>query len=135
MPRRSDCPISNALDFVGDKWSLLILRDLIFFNKHSYLEFLNSPEKMATNILSSRLEKLEKDGLIAKRVDPNDRRKKVYELTPAGKDMLPIMLEMIVWSSKYDPNIDTPKKLIKRAKNDRENLITELLARIEGEQN
>ncbi|MEW8212548.1 MAG: helix-turn-helix domain-containing protein, partial [Candidatus Thiodiazotropha taylori] len=72
MPRRSDCPISNALDFVGDKWSLLILRDLIFFNKHSYLEFLNSPEKMATNILSSRLEKLEKDGLIAKRVDPND---------------------------------------------------------------
>lgn len=135
MPRRSDCPISNALDFVGDKWSLLILRDLIFFNKHSYLEFLNSPEKMATNILSSRLEKLEKDGLIAKRVDPNDRRKKVYELTPAGKDMLPIMLEMIVWSSKYDPNIDTPKKLIKRAKNDRENLITDLLARIEGEQN
>ncbi|MCG8017713.1 MAG: helix-turn-helix transcriptional regulator [Candidatus Thiodiazotropha sp. 'RUGA'] len=135
MPRRSDCPISNALDFVGDKWSLLILRDLIFFNKHSYLEFLNSPEKMATNILSSRLEKLEKDGLIAKRVDPNDRRKKVYELTPAGKDMLPIMLEMIVWSSKYDPNIDTPKKLIKRAKNDRENLIRELLARIEGEQN
>ncbi|MCG8038835.1 MAG: helix-turn-helix transcriptional regulator [Candidatus Thiodiazotropha taylori] len=135
MPRRSDCPISNALDFVGDKWSLLILRDLIFFNKHSYLEFLNSPEKMATNILSSRLEKLEKDGLIAKHVDPNDRRKKVYELTPSGKDMLPIMLEMIVWSSKYDPNIDTPKKLIKRAKNDRENLITELLARIESEQN
>ncbi|MCG8038440.1 MAG: helix-turn-helix transcriptional regulator [Candidatus Thiodiazotropha taylori] len=135
MPRRSDCPISNALDFVGDKWSLLILRDLIFFNKHSYLEFLNSPEKMATNILSSRLEKLEKDGLIAKRIDPNDRRKKVYELTPSGKDMLPIILEMIVWSSKYDPNIDTPKKLIKRAKNDRENLITDLLARIEGEQN
>ncbi|MCG8069377.1 MAG: helix-turn-helix transcriptional regulator [Candidatus Thiodiazotropha taylori] len=135
MPRRSDCPISNALDFVGDKWSLLILRDLIFFNKHSYLEFLKSPEKMATNILSSRLEKLEKDGLIAKRVDPNDRRKKVYELTPAGKDMLPIMLEMIVWSSKHDPNIDTPKKLIKRAKNDRENLITDLLARIDGEQN
>ncbi|MCG8083240.1 MAG: transcriptional regulator, partial [Candidatus Thiodiazotropha taylori] len=68
-------------------------------------------------------------------VDPNDRRKKVYELTPAGKDMLPIMLEMIVWSSKHDPNIDTPKKLIKRAKNDRENLITDLLARIEGEHN
>ncbi|MEW8628253.1 MAG: helix-turn-helix domain-containing protein [Candidatus Thiodiazotropha sp.] len=132
MPRRSDCPISNALDFVGDKWSLLILRDLIFFNKHTYLEFLNSPEKMATNILSSRLEKLEKDDLIAKRVDPNDRRKKVYELTPSGKDMLPIMLEMIIWSSKYDPNIDTPKKLIKRAKNDRENLIRDLLASIDG---
>ncbi|MCU7842442.1 MAG: helix-turn-helix transcriptional regulator [Candidatus Thiodiazotropha sp. (ex Monitilora ramsayi)] len=132
MPRRSDCPISNVLDFVGDKWSLLILRDLIFFNKHSYSEFLNSPEKMATNILSSRLEKLEKGGLIAKHVDMNDKRKKIYVLTQLGKDMLPIMLEMVIWSSKHDPNINTPEQLIKRAKNDRENLINDLLVRTES---
>lgn len=127
MSRRSDCPISNVLDFVGDKWSLLILRDLIFFNKHSYSEFLNAPERMATNILSSRLEKLEQDGLIAKQVDVNDKRKKVYKLTQMGKDMLPIILEMVVWSSKHDPNINTPEQVVNRAINDRENLINDLL--------
>lgn len=129
MPRRSDCPISNVLDFVGDKWSLLILRDLLFFGKHSYKEFLNSPEKIATNILSNRLEKLEKDGLIAKRVDDKDKRKKVYALTQMGKDMLPIMLEMMIWSSKHDPNTNAPTQVITRAKNDREDLIKDLLAR------
>ncbi|MCU7844238.1 MAG: helix-turn-helix transcriptional regulator [Candidatus Thiodiazotropha sp. (ex Monitilora ramsayi)] len=132
MPRRSDCPISNVLDFVGDKWSLLILRDLVFFNKHSYSEFLNSPEKMATNILSSRLERLENDGLIAKKVDVEDKRKNVYTLTQLGRDMLPIMLEMMIWSSKHDPNTNAPEQLIKRAKNDRENLINDLLGRIES---
>ena len=132
MPRRSDCPISNVLDFVGDKWSLLILRDLVFFNKHSYSEFLNSPEKMASNILSSRLERLENDGLIAKKVDVEDKRKKVYTLTQLGRDMLPIMLEMMIWSSKHDPNTNAPEQLIKRAKNDRENLINDLLGRIES---
>ena len=129
MASRSDCPIANVLDFVGDKWSLLILRDLIFFNKHSYLEFLNAPEKMATNILSSRLEKLEKDGLIVKKVDETDKRRKVYELTEMGKDMLPIILEMMIWSAKYNPSLNIPQQVIRRAKHDRENLITDLLAR------
>ncbi len=132
MPRRSDCPISNALDFVGDKWSLLILRDLIFFGKQSYSELKNSDERMATNILSSRLEKLENDGLITRQVDINDKRKKVYAVTEAGKDMLPIMLEMIVWGSKYDPDTNAPQQLVKRVKNDRENLINDLLKRVKS---
>ncbi len=129
MPRRSDCPISNVLDFVGDKWSLLILRDLIFFGKSSYSELKNSDENMATNILSSRLERLEKDGLISKQTDSNDKRKKVYAPTQAGKDMLPIMLEMLIWSSKYDPDTNAPKRVIDRAKNDREKLMSDLLSR------
>lgn len=132
MPRRSDCPISNVLDLVGDKWSLLIIRDLIFFGKHSYSELKNSDERMATNILSSRLERLEKDGLITKQTDINDKRKKVYALTQTGKAMLPIMLEMIIWSSKYAPDTNIPEQLVKRAKNDRKNLINDLLERIEG---
>ncbi|WP_226646818.1 winged helix-turn-helix transcriptional regulator [Microbulbifer variabilis] len=132
MTRRSNCPISNVLDFVGDKWSLLILRDLIFFGKRSYSELQNSDERMATNILSSRLERLEKDGLITKRADVNDKRKKVYALTQAGKDMLPIMLEMIIWSGKYDPATNAPEQLIDRAKSDREKLISELLESIES---
>lgn len=87
---------------------------------------------MATNILSSRLERLENDGLIAKKVDVEDKRKNVYTLTQLGRDMLPIMLEMMIWSSKHDPNTNAPEQLIKRAKNDRENLINDLLGRIES---
>ncbi|WDE06645.1 helix-turn-helix transcriptional regulator [Thalassomonas viridans] len=132
MARRSDCPISNVLDFVGDKWSLLILRDLMFFGKHSFSELQNSDEKMATNILSKRLETLEQDDLVSKQTDPSDKRKKVYTLTPKGKDMLPIMLEMMIWSSKHDPNTNAPKLFIERAINDRENLISDLLNKHEN---
>ncbi len=132
MPRRSDCPISNVLDFVGDKWSLLILRDLLFFKKRTYSELQASDERMATNILSSRLVRLEQDGLITKRTDANDRRKRVYALTQAGKDMLPIMLEMIVWSGKYDPSTNASKQMIERIKHDRESLMHDVLGRLEG---
>ena len=87
---------------------------------------------MATNILSSRLERLEKDGLITKQTDRKDRRKKVYALTQEGKDLLPMMLEMIIWSSKNASDTNFPEQLVIRAKNDRKNLITDLLDRIEG---
>ena len=130
--RRSNCPISNVLDHVGDKWSLLILRDLIFFNKNSYSDLKNSDENMATNILSSRLERMEENGLITKQADANDKRKKVYTLTQAGRDMLPILLEMIVWSSKYDAGSDIPAIIIERMEKDRELLITDLNANIKS---
>lgn len=124
--RRSDCPISNVLDLVGDKWSLLILRDLIFFDKHSYSELKNSDENMATNILASRLEQLETHGLIAKQPDPSDKRKKCYTLTESGKDMLPLLLEMIIWSGKYDPNTNAPPALLKSATTDKQGLLQRL---------
>ncbi|ASP38447.1 transcriptional regulator [Bacterioplanes sanyensis] len=132
MPRRSDCPISNVLDHVGDKWSLLILRDLMFFAKHSYSELQNSDERIASNILSARLTQLEKDGLIQKRTDPNDKRKRVYALTKAGKDMLPILLEMIAWSGVHDPNTNAPKTLLQRIRHDRTALIDELRQQSSG---
>jgi len=130
MPKRSNCPIANALDFVGDKWSLLILRDLIFFKKQSYSDLKNSDEAMATNILSSRLEKLESDGLIIKTTDEKDKRKKVYSLTSAGIDMLPILLEMLVWSSKHSTGTDIPPGLVDRIINDRARLIDEFIENI-----
>ncbi|MCF2858320.1 helix-turn-helix transcriptional regulator [Pseudoalteromonas sp. SMS1] len=135
MPTRSQCPISNVLDHVGDKWSLLIIRDLMFFNKHAYSDLQNSDEKMATNILSSRLEKLEGDGLISKRVDPNDKRKKVYRLTPAGVDMLPILIEMIVWSSNHAPDLNIPTELVAKARSDRAGLIQDLTSRLTAQLN
>lgn len=131
MHRRSDCPISNVLDHVGDKWSLLILRDLMLFGKQSYSELQGSEEKMATNILSKRLETLEKDGLINKQIDPSDKRKKVYTVTTKGKDMLPILLEMIIWSGKYDSDADIPKGFLEKLISDREQVVSDLLARMQ----
>ncbi|MET2849032.1 helix-turn-helix domain-containing protein [Vibrio owensii] len=131
MSRRSDCPISNVLDIVGDKWSLLVLRDLMFFGKHSFSELQVSEEKVATNILSSRLENLEKEGLVQKQVDPSDKRKKVYSLTQKGKDMLPILLEMMIWSSKYAPETNAPEDFLDRAINDRERLINDVFKRLD----
>ncbi|KZN59822.1 hypothetical protein N473_02600 [Pseudoalteromonas luteoviolacea CPMOR-1] len=130
MTKRSDCPISNVLDIVGDKWSLLIIRDLMFFGKHSYSELQNSEEKMATNILSSRLEKLETHGLINKQPDKKDKRKKVYQLTASGIDLLPILLEMILWSAKHAPELTIPTQLVERAQSDKAGLIDELIANI-----
>lgn len=130
MTRRSDCPISNVLDHVGDKWSLLILRDLMFFDKNTYSELQSSDEKMATNILSSRLERLEKDGLITKQVDASDRRRKVYRLTMAGIDMLPILLDMIAWSCKYEPETNTFPEFYEAMQNDRKKLIQDLTTKL-----
>ncbi len=132
MKRRSDCPISNVLGHVGDKWSLLILRDMMFFEKKTYSELQNSDEKMATNILSSRLERLEKSGLITKQTDANDKRRKVYKLTQAGIDMLPILLEMIAWSSKYRPETNTYPEFYEAIQINRDRLIKDLSAELQA---
>lgn len=94
---RSNCPLTSALDIVGDKWSLLIIRD-IFLGKKTFTEFLKSPEKIATNILSNRLELLINNGLLNVTKLPNDQKTKIYYLTDAGIEMYPIIYEMMQWS-------------------------------------
>ncbi|MEP6848104.1 MAG: helix-turn-helix domain-containing protein, partial [Acidobacteriota bacterium] len=79
--RRSNCPVNFAVETIGDKWSLVILRDIIFWGKRTYGEFLKSDERIATNILAGRLEYLEKEGLISKTHDPADKRKEIYNVT------------------------------------------------------
>src|SRR6185369_8689979 len=100
--RRSNCPVNFAVETLGDKWTLIILRDIIFWGKHTYGEFLKSDEKIATNILANRLEYLEKEGLISKSQDPNDKRKDIYSLTERGIELVPMFIEMIAWSAN-DP--------------------------------
>ena len=97
--RRSDCPVNFAVETLGDKWTLVILRDIIFWGKHTYGEFLKSDEKIATNILANRLEYLEKEGLISKSQDPNDKRKDIYRVTERGIELVPMFIEMIAWSA------------------------------------
>ena len=99
---RSDCPMNFALETFGDSWSLLIVRDIVFWGKRTFGEFLRSKEGIATNILSARLQRLETEGILIKSPDPADKRSDLYSLTQKGLDLIPIMLELGAWSSKYD---------------------------------
>lgn len=103
MHFRSTCPVNLALEIFGDKWTLLIIRDLLFEGKRYYREFLHSEEKIATNILADRLERLEKEGLIVKQQDERHKQKIKYSLTERGIDLLPLMVEVGAWSAKYLP--------------------------------
>ena len=96
--KRSDCPLSCSLDLVGDKWSLLIIRDMMFFGKSTYNEFLESTEGISTNILTDRLIKLSEVGLIS--FSGTAKRKK-YELTKMGQDVKPILESVGVFGMKY----------------------------------
>ena len=128
---RSDCPISNVLDYLGDRWSLLVIRDIAFFGKRAYKELLESSEGIATNILSSRLRNLESSNIIKKKPDPSDRRRYIYSLTESGKDLLPILIEMILWSAKhYSDTLNIPTDLVQKAKDDRDALIGQLMEQI-----
>lgn len=117
--RRSSCPISSALDIFGDKWSLLVMRDLLFRGKTHYGEFHASEEGVATNILADRVERLESAGLIRKRgADPRSG-KRSYVPTAKGMDLIPLLLEMMLWSSKHLPETTTPRALVAELKKDK----------------
>ena len=128
--KRSDCPVSYAMDLVGDKWSLLIIRDLIFYNKRFFKEFRESKEKIATNILSDRLKKLEFAGILMSEVYEKNRSQKVYSLTQKGKDLIPVLVEIMVWSAKYDGDLAVTPEFIEAAKADRDGLIARIRQRL-----
>ncbi|MEO6722340.1 MAG: helix-turn-helix domain-containing protein [Ferruginibacter sp.] len=123
--KRSDCPISCSLDVFGDKWSLLIIRDVMLRGKSSYSEFLTSEEKIASNILVNRLSILEAENILVKEVSPANKSKFVYSLTQKGADLLPIVIEIMDWGAKYNAN--SPRKEIgKKIKRDKAAVIKEL---------
>ena len=109
---RSLCPINLVLEVVGDSWSLLIVRDLMFRGHSSYQAFLRSEEGIATNILADRLLRLEQNGLISKAQDPADARKFIYALTEKGADLAPLLVEMTLFSNRHASRIDMPKEVI-----------------------
>lgn len=118
--KRSDCPISCSLDIWGDKWSLLIVRDLIFFKERTYSDFLKSDEKIATNILAARLQMLEDNGIISKSEHPESKAKVLYKLTSKGIDLLPLMIEINVWADKYLIIPDEQREILKDIKKNKE---------------
>lgn len=106
---RSRCPINIALELFGDRWSLLIIRDALFKGKDSYNGFLASPEKIASNILSDRLLKLETAGILAKQRDPDDARRVRYRLTEKGFALAPVLLEIILWADAHEDTAAPPQ--------------------------
>lgn len=120
IKKRSDCPISNSLDIWGDKWSLLIVRDLMFSHQCTYGDFLKSDEKIATNILASRLQMLEVNGVITKQDHPDSKAKVLYKLTQKGIDLLPLMIEINLWADKYFTLPAERKAIVTEVKKDKD---------------
>jgi DNA-binding HxlR family transcriptional regulator len=98
---RSDCPLNYGIEIFGDKWTLLIIRDLMFFGKRHYNELLGSAEGIATNLLADRLAMLEKEKIIRKEKDSQHKQKIIYSLTEKGIDLLPVILSIGLWSEKH----------------------------------
>lgn len=127
---RSNCPISNSLDIWGDKWSLLIIRDLMFSKTCTYGQFLKAEEGIATNILASRLQSLEENGLIEKLPHPESKAKILYKLTKKGIDLVPVMIEINLWAEKYFTLSKERKEMLKKVKKDKQGYIEEMIGRL-----
>jgi DNA-binding HxlR family transcriptional regulator len=100
--RRSGCPLNASVEMLGDRWSLLILRDMMLRQFRSYTQFLESYEGIATNILADRLKKLIAHGIITTQQDPSDGRKLIYVLTAKGIDLAPVLTEMVLWAARHE---------------------------------
>ena len=101
---RSECVINRMVEVFGDQWSLLVIRDIIFVNRRHFRELLTkSVEGIASNILTNRLQRLVKQGILVKSRDPSHKQKAIYSLTEKGIELLPLLMEMVAWSNKHLP--------------------------------
>jgi DNA-binding HxlR family transcriptional regulator len=125
--RRSGCPLNASVEILGDRWSLLIIRDMMLRGFRTYKEFLESYEKIATNILADRLQKLIGHGIITAESNPSDGRKLIYSLTPKGIDLAPVLTEMVLWAAAHE---DTGNQaLVREMKRDKEKFISAIRQR------
>src|SRR5258706_2801998 len=113
---RSHCPVNFGLESLGDRWSLLIVRDMVSIGKKTYGEFLKAEDGMATNILASRLNLLERIKVIKKSPHGEDQRKDIYSLTEKGLDLIPVLFEVVRWSAKHDPFSEANRKFLTQLK-------------------
>lgn len=126
--RRSGCPVSVSLEALGDRWSLLIIRDLMVRGYHTFREFEDSGEGIATNILTDRLRKLQAAGILTAGAEPTDRRKVGYRLTEKGIDLAPVILELLLWGARHEDTA-LPCALIEKMATEREPLLQEVRRR------
>ena len=112
------CPIRFVMGVFGDRWSLLIVRDMMFRGSTRFQDFLDADEGISTNILSDRLSRLEAQQIISRRRDPANGRQVLYALTDKGRDLLPVMLAVIDWAEKYDPDTHVSPEFAERVRSD-----------------
>ena len=127
---RSDCPINYALENLGDKWTLLVIRDLVFEGKQFFKEFLQSKEGIATNILSDRLKRLESLGIVQSKRYEKQKTQKIYSLTDKGKDLIPILVEFILWSSKYKDGLNVSPQFVEKLHQNKTGIIEAITAHV-----
>lgn len=129
---RSHCPVNYGLEAFGDRWALLILRDIVFRGKRTYGQFLSSEEGFATNILASRLEHLIEAGILQREKDPSDGRKDIYSLTEKGLDLIPLLFEMVLWSAKYDNRSEARRivRLVDLIRKDNRKISREIMEKV-----
>lgn len=116
---RSGCPVNISLEVFGDRWSLLIVRDLMVRGFTTFQDFVESGEGIATNILADRLKRLQKSGIVTGERDENDRRRVIYRLTEKGIDLAPVMLELLIWGAQHEKTGAPPAVVAEMAKNRR----------------
>ena len=126
--RRSGCPVSLSLERFGDRWSLLIVRDLMVRGYKTFKDFQNSGERIATNILADRLQKLETTGIITTEVEPGDGRRVNYRLTEKGIDLAPVLLELLIWGGHHEQTAASCAVIERMARN-REHVLAEVRRR------
>lgn len=131
MTPRSSCPINGTLELFGDRWSLLILRDMAFARKTTFKGFEASAEKIATNILSDRLARLEAGGFVHKDRDPEDGRARRYRLTRKGASLIPVLSEMALWGETHLRDADTIPGLKDTMKGDRQAAFSALIEQLD----
>jgi DNA-binding HxlR family transcriptional regulator len=123
---KSHCPVNFALETFGDAWSLLIVRDIVFWGKRTYGEFLDSGEGISTNVLASRLAHLEQKGILSRGPHESDGRKEVFTLTEKGLALIPILLEMSGWSAQHDPDTTAPHAFVAAVYRDRDGMFRKI---------
>jgi DNA-binding HxlR family transcriptional regulator len=124
-PSASTCPVSFALEIFGDRWTLLVLRDILLESLYTYKDILAANKGMATSVLADRLKRLQRRGLISKARDASDARQFIYRPTKLGVSVIPMLVEMIVWGAKHG-NGTADSSFIRRLNTDRDNWIKEL---------
>ncbi len=134
---RTGCPIACSLDILGDHWTLLVIRNLMFLGVHEYKDMLQTEEQISSSILSDRLKKLECEEVIASIPHPDSKRRKLYYLTPVGKDLIHIMMEIVLWANSHlSERLDIPaekKKMLEKNPEKFKALILEQIQKWEEE--
>jgi len=124
----SGCPIRFAASALGDRWCLMIIRDLMFKNRKYYRDFLEAGEGISTNILADRLLRLEASGIIAKSQDPAHGKRYIYKLTDKGVALIPTMMQMILWAAEFDEHTEMPEEYINKLRKDPKAIEADLIA-------